>query len=159
MSETNQKTNMYPCKVFDHQIFSSCLRKKYLHDHVLDYSKVSLLHLTWCVPSNPVILCCLLIIEKAGTHFHRIYEANYIYSQEKEKKNNCPDHKKRANAYINFIHSYKTLHVYTPYTVKKNVTRCTFDDIFEMMSVWCSFEKTSNCDMTNQTILLRRQKP
>jgi len=114
---------------------------------------------TWCGPSNPVILCCLLIIEKAGTHFHRIYEAIYIYSQEKEKKNNCPDHKKRANAYINFIHSYKTLHVYTPYTVKKNVTRYTFDDIFEMMSVWCSFEKTSNCDMTNQTILLRRQKP
>jgi len=42
---------------------------------------------------------------------------------------------------------------------KKNVTRCTFDDFFEMMSVWCSFEKPSNCDMTNQTILLRRQKP
>ena len=38
------------------------------------------------LPSNPVILCCLLIIEKAGTHFHRIYEAIYIYSQEKEKK-------------------------------------------------------------------------
>ena len=72
------------------------------------------------LPSNPVILCCLLIIEKAGTHFHRIYEAIYIYSQEKrEEKTIVQTTKIRANAYINFIHSYKTLHVYTPYTVKK----------------------------------------
>lgn len=91
-------------------------------------------------PSNPVILCCLLIIEKAGTHFHRIYEAIYIYSQEKEKKNNCPDHKKRANAYINFIHSYKTLHVYTPYTVKKKCDKMYFwryfwDDV-SVVLIW-----------------------
>ena len=91
-------------------------------------------------PSNPVILCCLLIIEKAGTHFHRIYEANYIYSQEKEKKNNCPDHKKRANAYINFIHSYKTLHVYTLYTVKKKCDKMYFwrflwDDV-SVVLIW-----------------------
>ena len=38
------------------------------------------------LPSNPVILCCLLIIGKAGTHFHRIYEAIYIYSQEKREE-------------------------------------------------------------------------
>ena len=103
-------------------------------------------------PSNPVILCCLLIIEKAGTHFHRIYEAIYIYSQEKEKKNNCPDHKKTCQCLhklYTFIQDFTCLH--NPTLWKK-----MWQDIFEMMSLWCSFEKTSNCDMTNQTILLRR---
>ena len=65
-------------------------------------------------PSNPVILCCLLIIEKAGTHFHRIYEAIYIYSQEKEKKNNCPDHKKNTcqclHKLYTFIQDFTCLH-------------------------------------------------
>ena len=65
-------------------------------------------------PSNPVILCCLLIIEKSGTHFHRIYEAIYIYSQEKEKKNNCPDHKKNTcqclHKLYTFIQDFTCLH-------------------------------------------------
>ena len=65
------------------------------------------------LPSNPVILCCLLIIEKAGTHFHRIYEAIYIYSQEKKEKNNCPNHKKTCQCLhklYTFIQDFTCLH-------------------------------------------------
>ena len=104
-------------------------------------------------PPSPLILW---LLKKLG-HLFIGYMKQFTYIHRKKKRKTIVQTtKKRANAYINFIHSYKTLHVYTPYTVKKNVTRCTFDSIFEMMSVWCSFVKTSNCDMTNQTILLRR---
>ena len=39
------------------------------------------------LPSNPVILCCLLIIEKAGTHFHRnIWSNLHIFTGKRKEK-------------------------------------------------------------------------
>ena len=54
----------------------------------------------------------------------------YIHRKKKRKTIVQTTKKTRANAYINFIHSYKTLHVYTPYTVKKKCDKMYFWQYF-----------------------------